>query len=352
MLNTCSVGYGRAEKIASCFRRLLCGALSTILLVVGLALFTSCGKSDENTEDSNAVAIPTLAITADGDNAPKVEIDKNAKITVDIEGEADGEQPIVHDVFQVFDKGNGAPIRDNQNVRIKYLMYTMPGFTNIYSSWDEGNSSQTFPMKPNAGDPNDIYTVLQGLNVGAVFAQAIPGQNPNQDNGNSDGGSLPANAVDKTGAFWTLRIYYIADATDVVLRAGGADVADVDPNLPTVTLAENGEPSIEIPEGYSDVDELITQPLKIGDGEPITLEETVSFQYTAWRLDGTKIQSTWATPNSPISFSLNQANAGWKEALVGKTVGSQYLLVIPANMTNDESSGTQIFVVDILDVLS
>ena len=77
--------------------------------------------------------------------------------------------------------------------------------------------------------------------------------------------------------------------------------------------------------------------------------------YTGMLLDGTVFDSSWDR-GSPSTFSLQGVIPGWTQGLAGQTVGSQVLLVIPAELGYGEqgSGGTippnspLVFVVDIL----
>ena len=75
---------------------------------------------------------------------------------------------------------------------------------------------------------------------------------------------------------------------------------------------------------------------------------------------GTLIDDTWATgaAGEPLSFGLEQGLPGLGESLVGKTVGSQVVIMVPSaggyQIEDQESRGmvpddVLIYVVDILD---
>ena len=87
--------------------------------------------------------------------------------------------------------------------------------------------------------------------------------------------------------------------------------------------------------------------------------QTVTVQYTGVIWDtGKKFDSSWDR-GQPIDFGIGtqQVIAGWDEGLVGQTVGSQVLLVVPPDKgygtagSPPKITGTDtlVFVVDILD---
>lgn len=189
------------------------------------------------------------------------------------------------------------------------------------------------------GDPNlgIINDVLTGQNVGARALVANPG-------------------TDADGAASTsIMLLEVADAKTLPSRAEGEAVTPAE-GLPTVTLADDGEPSIDIPEGYADPTELVTQTLIKGSGPVVEETQSITAQYTGWTLDGTVFDSSWKS-GTPATFSLQRVIPGWTQGLAGQTVGSQVLLVIPASLAYGEAGAsdsplagkTLVFVVDILD---
>jgi len=138
-------------------------------------------------------------------------------------------------------------------------------------------------------------------------------------------------------------------------KATGVD-QPVDPTLPGVTLADNGEPTISIPDTEAPAD-LTIATLKKGDGTVVGDGDTVSVEYTGvvWAT-GKAFDSSWNVAG-PAAFATNKVVTGFGKALVGQTVGSQVMTVIPpadgygeAGNTNAGISGTDtlVFVVDIL----
>ena len=139
-------------------------------------------------------------------------------------------------------------------------------------------------------------------------------------------------------------------------RAEGEAVSPVE-GLPVVTLADDGSPSIEVPDGTQEPGELVAQTLIRGAGPEVATGQVVAVQYTGWLWDGTVFDSSWGG-GAPLTTQIGVGSVimGWDEGLVGQTVGSQVLLVIPSDLAyGAEGSGqippdaTLIFVVDILE---
>ncbi len=155
-------------------------------------------------------------------------------------------------------------------------------------------------------------------------------------------------------------ILFVVDVTGVrvpIAKATGTAVPPV-AGLPTVTLAKNGKPAIKVPKTDAPT-QLVVQPLITGTGAVVEAGQTVTVQYTGVIWDtGKKFDSSWDR-GQPIDFGIGtqQVIAGWDEGLVGQTVGSQVLLVVPPDKgygtagspPKIKGTDTLVFVVDILD---
>jgi peptidylprolyl isomerase len=126
--------------------------------------------------------------------------------------------------------------------------------------------------------------------------------------------------------------------------------------LPTVKLAKNGTPTVTIPKTAAPT-ALKIATLKKGSGAKVKSGATVTVQYVGelWAT-GKVFDSSWSR-GAPSGFPTTGVVPGFSKALVGQTVGSQVLAVIPPaegyGATPPASSGisatdTLVFVVDIL----
>lgn len=83
------------------------------------------------------------------------------------------------------------------------------------------------------------------------------------------------------------------------------------------------------------VTELKVTDIKVGDGAEATAGSTVSVMYVgAVASTGTIFQSSTA----PVSLSLNEVIAGWKNGIPGMKVGGTRQLVIPADQAYGANS--------------
>ncbi len=143
-------------------------------------------------------------------------------------------------------------------------------------------------------------------------------------------------------------------------RATGTSVSPPD-GLPTVELGADGKPTITVPKSAPPT-QLVVQPLIKGDGPVVAAGQTLTVQYTGIIYgSGKQFDSSWDR-GAPADFPIGagQVIKGWDEGLVGQTVGSQVLLVVPPDKgygaTGQSQAGiagtdTLVFVVDILDAV-
>lgn len=140
-------------------------------------------------------------------------------------------------------------------------------------------------------------------------------------------------------------------------RAEGTPVPPV-PGLPTVALAEDGEPTITIAPGTDPPTELVAQVLIEGTGAEVQAGQTITAHYTGVKYaDGSVFDSSWDGSPTPFVIGQGQVIEGWDVGLVGRTVGSQVLLIVPPAAGYKEAgqpdagigpTDTLVFVVDIL----
>lgn len=131
-------------------------------------------------------------------------------------------------------------------------------------------------------------------------------------------------------------------------RARGEPVTPAE-GLPSVTLAEDGAPTVTLP-GTDPPPGLVQQVLIKGAGEQVVENARLLVQYTAVRWsDGGVHASTWGPGLLPEALALGTAIPGLQLGLLDQTVGSQVLLVVPPDQAY--GSDTLVFVVDLLAVV-
>jgi peptidylprolyl isomerase len=114
--------------------------------------------------------------------------------------------------------------------------------------------------------------------------------------------------------------------------------------LPAVVRAPDGQPGVVVPDGAAP-DDLVVQTLIKGDGPVIEEDSVVRAHVLAvsWD-DKEQVNSTWES-GAPQSQSVAGQQL-LQDVLVGQTVGSQVMAVIPAELGGTDQA--TVFVFDIL----
>lgn len=128
--------------------------------------------------------------------------------------------------------------------------------------------------------------------------------------------------------------------------------------FPAVALSEDGRPSVTIP-----ADLLVSSGAQgaatiVGAGPVVEAGSTVLVQSQGvLARTGEVFEQTWDT--QPVAFSLDEVIPGLRDGLVGQTVGSQLVIIVPpgSGYTTDEllqggyeADDVMVWVIDILDV--
>ncbi|WP_152188114.1 FKBP-type peptidyl-prolyl cis-trans isomerase [Georgenia satyanarayanai] len=300
-------------------------ALAALLLLAGCA-------SDEG--DAEPAETPTATEAespgADGGNAPE---DVAALEGITVEGEAGAEptltfeQPlnVSESAAVVASPGDGEEIVEGQLLVVDFIQVNGENGEVLDSTYEGEPQPLVVSDEMTVPALNDV---LIGQQVGARVLFASPTQ--------------------ASAAIMALEV------VDARSRAEGAAV-DVPENVPAVTLAENGEPSIAAVDGEAPT-ELVVAPTIEGEGDVVEEGDYVFVQYSGWLWDGTSFDSSW-TKGTPFSLEAGagQVIEGWDTGLIGQSVGSQVVMVIPPELGyGDEDNGpipggsTLVFVVDIL----
>ncbi|TFC88842.1 hypothetical protein E3T28_08695 [Cryobacterium sinapicolor] len=178
-----------------------------------------------------------------------------------------------------------------------------------------------------------------------------------------DDGLGPAGGDANSGIGADDSLVFVIDVVRAnLLRADGAN-QPVASGLPSVVLATDGTPGLTIPSSEPPTD-LKIGVLKKGAGEEIEEGDTATLHYTGvlWN-EKTVFDSSWQA-GKPAEFLIADGSKtegglipGFAQAVIGQTVGSQVIAVIPPDQAyGDEASqtipagSTLVFVVDILGV--
>lgn len=249
-------------------------------------------------------------------------------------------------------EGEGEPIAAGQVVDFQVSLYSGVDGTLITQSAYDPTAN---PLRRTAGSEMDILAeVVQCAEVGSRLA-AIGTIADVFGEGTLDP-ALGLADDDSVVLVLDVEAAYLGKATGLPqLGAQG---------VPAVVTAPDGRPGITIPNQDAPT-ELIDHVLTLGDGAEIAAGDRVVMHYTGVIWDSeTVFDSSWergAPATFPAVSFLEQQDGivpGLAEAIVGKTVGSQVVVVIPPELGYPEgqapatipAGSTMVFVVDILGI--
>jgi peptidylprolyl isomerase len=305
-----------------------------LALVLALATALTAGLG--------AVAVATApAGAATGLDTVTVSTDTAATPTIDF----DKPFAVKKSANSVVAPGTGAPVTAGETVKIDYLVVDARTGKQIESSYGKSQLALVLDQKQTL---KPLVQALTGKTIGSRVLLAVAPK---------DGVAkkLKAAKVKKDDTL----LFAIDVRGTRANRATGEAVAPV-AGLPTVALAADGKPTITVPSGTAAPTSLVVQPLIKGTGPVVQAGQTISVQYTGVIWDtGKQFDSSWDRgQTADFAIGKGQVIAGWDEGLVGQTVGSQVLLVVPPDKgygsAGQSSAGikgtdTLVFVVDILD---
>jgi len=139
----------------------------------------------------------------------------------------------------------------------------------------------------------------------------------------------------------------VVDLRQVFLSAAdGAEQFNQGNGLPTVVRAPGGQPGVIVPDGEAPTD-VVVQVVKKGDGATLADGDAIAAQelIVGWD-DKNLVSTTWE--DQPTGLTVTAGDDPVLDALVGQTVGSQIMVVVPAS----DAGGAQVQVIDILGIVA
>ncbi len=308
-------------------------ALFLFPLIAGLAL-VGCGSPKPPSANASVSATGKFGA------APKVTIPKEKASTAL--------------AVKTLVQGKGAPITKSNLFLSNFTIYVWSGKTNKLLDSTYSSSPQVLPASLLPG----IESAVTGKKLGSRVLAVIP---PKQGYGTSGNSQLGVTGTDTL----VFVIDLIQKYNSGTVGATGTQTSSGGGSLPTVSAAKNAAPTITIPKNVTAPKTLVSKTLIKGTGPVVTKGQDVVAQYTGviWRTDKV-FDSSWSR-SLPYSFKIganpSQVITGWDKGLVGQTVGSRVLLVIPpadgygsAGESQAGIKGTDdlVFVVDIVGAVT
>jgi peptidylprolyl isomerase len=319
-------------RLRSTFRRP--SLLVTVLALLTCLVAAGC-RPPAGGSSSGGVTTDLAAVTVSGSPTSKPDV----RVPVPFTAETT--------TRRVLQAGTGPVAKAGQRVTVQYVGINGTDGKQFDNSW--GRGAVSFVLDPKQYMPG-LVTGLIGAPIGSRVLVAVPPKDGYGVQGLPNAGIGPTDTL--------VIVVDLQSARDVLARAQGTPVAPK-PGLPSIKLAANGKPTVTVPGGQPPAS-LVVQTLIAGKGAPVRRGQQVIVQYTGVIWSTRRVfDSSW-DKGVPASFSIGVGKviSGWDLGLVGQTVGSQVILVIPPDQgygaEGYDSAGikgtdTLVFVIDILD---
>lgn len=251
-------------------------------------------------------------------------------------------------------EGKGRAALPNSSVTIDYAVYNSTSGKKIDATTYGAKGTSITLDKANLLP--GLYKAIHCSTPGSRVVAVIPPVDAFQS-----AGSTQLGVGAKDSIVFVIDVLKTSAPVKVLKKANGT-AQEPKAGFPTVKLAANGAPTITIPKADPPTT-LQIEVLKKGAGKVVKDGATVTINYTGvlWAT-GKTFDSSWTS--QPATFATTGVVSGFGKAMVGQTVGSQIVAVIPpadgygpdGNQsdpnTPDQISGTDtmVFVIDILAV--
>ena len=305
---------------------------SALLVTAGLLVsLAACATTTDGTvvSDPDCTPTPSGAVS----ESVKVTGDFAALPVVIFDAGIDAETTERSVIIQ----GDGDTVHEGDTVNVQFSILNGATAVNINgTSYAEGEEA-AFPIDS---------TLLPGLvktmecsTVGSRVVGVIP---PSEAFGETGSTQLGIGATDD--------IVFVVDIISIEAPLVPAEWKD---DVPTVTYAEDGTPTVTLPDAAPPT-ELVAKVLEEGDGAVVTSGQTVTLDYqgTSWE-DNTMFDQSYG--KEPLTRPTSIYVPGFAAALVGQKIGTTLLVGIPAEYgygTAETSNGlggkTLVFLIHII----
>ena len=326
-------------------------SLSVALGLSSLLVFAGCAADtpEESVEQALAVAegctpsgaeVESIAISGEFGATPSVTFDAPLSAVVTQRS--------------VIIEGDGPEVQDGDILSIDYSLYNASTGDLIEESGYTEVSPTVLTLDTDA--PNFVGVSLTAAcsTVGSRVAGLIPPLEAFGPDGAPEFGLGAGESL-----IFIVDVVEIKPPPTPPLERIEGEPVDPPAGFPTVTYDADGAPTVTIPEGEVPSEFALATVVE-GDGAEVGGGDVVIVHYHGvnWNT-GEVFDSSWER-GEPASFPTGGVITGFRDGLIGQTVGSRVLIVIPPELGYGPSGGTSdgsigptdtiVFVVDILGV--
>ncbi|CAN5485243.1 FKBP-type peptidyl-prolyl cis-trans isomerase [soil metagenome] len=316
----------------------LAAALAIPALVLSLA---ACATDTPTKPDTVGTDLP-VACAPSGPISDAVKVSGDFESPPDVTFSAPVSVPAVQRTVVI--KGDGAELQDGALAQIHFTVYNGETGENLDST---GYASTSFFQATVADGAliSGLVKTLRCSTVGSRVVGVVPATEAFGDQGNEQLGVKPGEPV-----------VFVVDVVSVLPTQVEGDAVPLPDGFPDVVWADDGQPTVTIPDTDPPTDLKIATVIT-GDGAVVGKGDNVTVQYQGVNWTGGKVfDQSWG--RGPASFTTDGVIAGFGAAMVGQTVGSRVVVIIPSDLGYGPQGGnsgagiakddTLVFVIDIL----
>lgn len=237
-------------------------------------------------------------------------------------------------------EGDGARLVDGSPVLIDYTLFDGSTGAEVENSGYDGSIGNPVTVGGSALAP-----LADALECSTVGSRVVVTMKASELQASLSGSATTQND-DPDAAY----VAVVDIRQSFLAKANGRLVPGAD-GLPAVVTAPDGAPGITVPVEPAPTTQQ-THLVRKGSGSALAADSTAVVQFTAvtWAEPSTVAGSTWTNGDTATTVALDDTTlpAPLRDALVGQTVGSQVMTVIPAT---DDATSTYVYVFDILGAL-
>jgi FKBP-type peptidyl-prolyl cis-trans isomerase len=241
-------------------------------------------------------------------------------------------------------EGDGAEVQDGALTQVHFTLYNAEsGALSTSTEYDPSTLVQA-TVDEEVFLPGLVQT-LRCSTVGSRIVGVVPASGAFGDQGNADLGVGPGEPV-----------VFVLDLVGVIPTQAEGESTPLPDGFPEVTWADDGQPTVEIPDADPPA-ELKVATVITGTGAVVGAGDSVTVQYQGvnWTT-GEVFDQSWG--GGVANFTTDGVITGFGDAMVGQTVGSRVVVIIPPDQGYGPSGGnpnagisdtdTLVFVIDIL----
>ena len=306
--------------------------LATLLPALFLVPVAACGSQADGSTGGGE-GIDAIKVSGEAGTKPSVEFDTPFKVS--------------ETTAKVLRPGDGEALEaGSQMVVVDYVGLNARNAEEFDSSYKSGEPAP-FPLEE-GGLINGFVEGLDGKKVGSRVLIAIPSKD-GYAQGNEQAGIRKGDSL--------VFVVDVKDASPLVQRAEG-EATKPGAGLPTViTNDENIPTGLTVPADATTT-KGASAAVIVGDGPEVADSSTVNFHYAAANAKGEVFESSWQR-GLATTLPVQQASEvipGLDDAIVGQTVGSRVVMVVPKFFADRPDAAKQVgmkpsdpvyFVVDI-----